>query len=238
MLTSHGRNLPLPALDSQSQGSRPCSRKSHRSYGFLGAPTCQICLPPSDSQHNEGFGGKTMCVNLWPLGKARVWGEGWSGMLRKYVCAGEALEKPWHFRGSEAPCSALRLPHLGDKHTCIWGRVSQCLCEWSHRPRVHMMSLGNCPAPTQYNEDELISHDTCRGLDLSSSLIQGGPGYFSYRGRNWLGSLFLQVRQLIWTIALLWGEGTLVTAFQCPRGIVSRTVPSNLAVQGDGRWWV
>lgn len=50
----------------------PCSRKSHRSYGFPWTRICQIYLPPSDSQHNESFGGR-QCVSLWPLGRAGVW---------------------------------------------------------------------------------------------------------------------------------------------------------------------
>lgn len=40
-------------------------------------------------------------------------------------------------------------------------------------PRIHMRSLGNYPTAAHCNEDELISHDTCRGLDPSSSLAQG-----------------------------------------------------------------
>lgn len=38
-LTSPDRNLPLPARDSQAQGSSRRWRKSHRSYGFVGART-------------------------------------------------------------------------------------------------------------------------------------------------------------------------------------------------------
>lgn len=45
------------------------------------------------------------------------------------VCAGEGLEEPQPFRGSEAPCSALRLPHLGHRQACVQGRSSRCLCE-------------------------------------------------------------------------------------------------------------
>lgn len=33
--------------------------------GFLGALICQICLPPSDSQHNESFWGEdSVCEPL------------------------------------------------------------------------------------------------------------------------------------------------------------------------------
>lgn len=71
-----------------------------------------------------------MCVNLWSLGKARVWGEGWSGELRESMWAGEGLEKPQPVRGSEVPDSALRLPHLGDRHACIWRRFSVCVSDF------------------------------------------------------------------------------------------------------------
>lgn len=43
--------------------------------------------------------------------------------------AGEGLEKPQPVRGSEVPDSALRLPHLGDRHTCIWRRFSVCVSD-------------------------------------------------------------------------------------------------------------
>lgn len=49
--------------------------------------------------------------------------------LSECVCTGEGLEEPQHFRGSEAPCFALKLPHFWDRHAWIWGIFSQCLCE-------------------------------------------------------------------------------------------------------------
>lgn len=51
-------------------------------------------------------------------------------------------------------------------------------------PQAHMKRPGNCPSPAQCNEDELISHDTCRGPDASSSPAQRGPSSFSCRARN------------------------------------------------------
>lgn len=115
LLTSHGRNLPLPAHDSQSQGSRPCSRKSHRSCGFPRTGICQICRPPSDSQHNESFGGKAECVSPWhraELGRGEE-GEACSqGSACVCACRAGVGGAP-AFRGSEAPCSALWLPHQG-----------------------------------------------------------------------------------------------------------------------------
>lgn len=159
-----------PAHDLQSQGSRPCSQKSHRSYGFLGAVSARSASRPLIHSIMRALAGDSV-LSLQPQGEVRVWEEGRSVKLR-CVCECACVcvqERCWRsILGAQRPHAVFSgCPILGpDVHVQrISGRFPQCLCDWPHR--VHTMCEGNCPAPAQHDEDEFESHDSYRDLDPS-----------------------------------------------------------------------
>ena len=137
-LTSHGRNLPLPS----SWLSVPAPGSHTGLMGFHGLESDRSTSRPLIHSIMKALGEDS----VWAFGH---WAE--PGVVRRVkpgvvgvcvcvcVCARACTlsGKDWRSPspsswGSEAPCSALRLPHLGHRQACAWGRFSWCLRERSH----------------------------------------------------------------------------------------------------------
>lgn len=111
------------------------------------------------------------------------------------VCAGQPLEEPQRFRGPEALCSVRRLPHLGARHACVWGRFIVCVSDL-----IGLGSTGGVWLTVQppLSVMRASAHPVRPAGALSSAFpAQGGPGSFPCRGGSYLVSLLSERHNLL-----------------------------------------